>query len=95
MNDLDKFEAWFLAEVRAGRLYGADREGALPAWQASRSSALEEAQKACDEIAADCWSLYKGRPPYTGSEAGRADPYVQGESDGAEKYAAAIRELET
>jgi hypothetical protein len=61
------------------------------AWQASRRAALEEAAKACDEIAADCWSLYKGRAPYTGKEAGRADPHVQGESDGADKCAAAIR----
>lgn len=59
--------------------------------QASRRAALEEAAKECDEIAADCWSLYKGRAPYTGREAGRADPHVQGESDGADKCAAAIR----
>ncbi|CAB3729783.1 hypothetical protein LMG22037_05476 [Paraburkholderia phenoliruptrix] len=60
---------------------------------AIRRESLEEAAKVCDEIAADCWSLYKGRAPYTGREAGRADPGVQGESDGADKCAAAIRAL--
>lgn len=61
--------------------------------QASRRAALEESAKVCDEIAGDCWSLYKGRAPYTGREPGRADPQVQGESDGADKCAAAIRAL--
>lgn len=63
------------------------------AWLASRREALEEAAKVCDEIAGDCWSLYKGRAPYTGREEGRADPGVQGESYGADKCAAAIRAL--
>ncbi|MBB5444605.1 MULTISPECIES: hypothetical protein [unclassified Paraburkholderia] len=58
-----------------------------------RDNALEEAAKVCGEIAGDCWILYKGRAPYTGREAGRADPQVQGESDGADKCAAAIRAL--
>jgi hypothetical protein len=46
---------------------------------------------ACDDIEVDRWSLFKGRAPYTGQEDGRASSYVQGESDGAGKCAAAIR----
>lgn len=52
----------------------------------------ERCAKVCDEIADDKWNLYKGRPPYNGSEAGRADPHVQGENCGAELCACAIRE---
>ncbi|HEX7892560.1 MAG TPA: hypothetical protein VF447_00120 [Terriglobales bacterium] len=93
---MSKFDDWF------DREFPMDETGARPkyretmvmglmrqAWEA----ALEESAKACDEIAADCWSLYKGRAPYTGREAGRADPGVQGESDGADKCAEAIRSL--
>ena len=58
-----------------------------------RNEVLEEAAKACDEIEADRWSLYKGRPPYTGQEKQRASDYTQGESDGAELCASFIRAL--
>ena len=44
---------------------------------------LEQAAIACDSIETDRWALYKGRPPYTGREPGRASDYTQGESDGA------------
>ncbi|MBU9144789.1 hypothetical protein KTE29_03690 [Burkholderia multivorans] len=60
-----------------------------------RDAIIEECAKVCDEYAADQWSLYKGRAPYTGSEPGRADPDVQGRSDGADVCASRIRELKT
>lgn len=56
-------------------------------------AALKEAAQVCDEYVGDLWNLYKGRTPYTGRESGRADPHVQGESDGADKCAAAIRAI--
>ncbi|MBU9164236.1 hypothetical protein [Burkholderia multivorans] len=60
-----------------------------------RNAIIEECAKVCDEYAADQWSLYKGRAPYTGSEPGRADSDVQGRSDGADVCASRIRELKT
>ena len=63
------------------------------AYQQGRSDMKEEAAKVCDAIEQDRWNLYKGRPPYTGSEAGRADPHEQGVSMGAGECAAAIRGL--
>ena len=51
----------------------------------------EACAKACDEIAADRWNLYKGHIPYTGNEEGRASAHVQGENNGAESCADAIR----
>ena len=80
----------------AGFYFGKDDEF-TPEWErfASlvRAEALEEAAKVCDAIEEDHWNLYKGRKPYTGSEAGRADPHEQGVSMGAEECAAAIRGL--
>ena len=61
--------------------------------RAIRLVVLEEAAQICDDFAIDKWNLYKGRPPYNGTEDGRANSYVEGESDGAEKCAAAIRAL--
>ena len=52
-------------------------------WQAATAAALERAAVACEVIENERWALYKGRPPYTGTEPGRADNYVQGESGGA------------
>lgn len=60
-----------------------------------REAIIEECAKVCDEYAADQWSLYKGRAPYNGSEPGRADPDVQGRSDGADVCAERIRSLKT
>ncbi|PRF54654.1 hypothetical protein C6Q15_28225 [Burkholderia multivorans] len=60
-----------------------------------REEIIEECAKVCEEYAADQWSLYKGRAPYTGSEQGRADPDVQGRSDGADVCAERIRSLKT
>ena len=73
---------------RATPLYAAPVDA-----KAIREEALEEAAKVCDNIENDHWNLYKGRPPYTGSEAGRADPHEQGVSMGAGECAAAIRGL--
>ena len=53
----------------------------------------EACAKVCEEIEQDRWNLYKGRPPYTGAEAGRADPHEQGVSMGAGECAAAIRAI--
>jgi len=66
---------------------------AWQAWQAATDAALERAAVACEVIENDRWALYKGRPPYTGAEPGRADNYVQGESGGAGSCASAIRAL--
>jgi len=60
-----------------------------------RNAVLEEAAIACEKISEDRWSLYKGRAPYTGQESGRADPYVEGESTGADKCSDAIRAMKT
>ena len=54
-------------------------------------AAFEQAAENCDAISADKWSLYKGRPPYTGREPERASDQTQGESDGADDCADAIR----
>lgn len=54
---------------------------------------LERCAQECDAISADKWALYKGRSPYTGIERGRADPDTQGQSDGADECATAIRNL--
>ena len=55
--------------------------------------ALDEAVQVADEYATDQWNLYKGRPPYDGSEGGRASPYTEGLSDGANECADAIRAM--
>ncbi len=38
---------------------------------------------ACSKIEDDKWALYKGQPPYTGQESGRAQDFTQGQADGA------------
>lgn len=55
--------------------------------------ALERAAQTCDEVSIDLWNIYIGRALYSSSEEGRASDYVQGESDGAEKCADALRAL--
>ena len=60
-------------------------------WQAACAWQRERAARVCDEISADKWALYKGRPPYTGKEAGRASDFTQGQSDGADLCADKIR----
>lgn len=61
----------------------------------ARDMAIEECAKVCDEYAIDRFALFKGRKPYTGREQGRADPYYDGASDGADRCAQLIRELKT
>ena len=51
-------------------------EQAWSIWKAATDAALERAAVACEVIENDRWALYKGRPPYTGAEPGRADNYV-------------------
>jgi len=51
----------------------------------------EACAEVCDDVCANFYALYKGRPPYTGKENGRGDPIADGASHGAEKCAAAIR----
>lgn len=60
-----------------------------------RDAIIEECAKVCDEYAIDRFALFKGRKPYTGRESGRADPYYEGASDGADRCAQLIRELKT
>jgi len=60
---------------------------------AVRNEALEEAAKKCDDIENDYWRLYQGQKPYLGNEAGRADSYVAGQSDGAGECGEAILKL--
>lgn len=67
------------------------RNGFIQGWEAGQSAEREACVMVCDEIAEDKWALYKGRPPYKGNEAGRADPHYQGMSDGASECGAAIR----
>ena len=47
----------------------------------------ERAAKIARDYAHDRWALYKGWETYKGNEQGRADPHVQGQSDGAEQVA--------
>ena len=85
MSSREEFEKWFAG--KQGLPYGGMHGFAQAAWQA----ATERAAKVCDEYASSRWDLYKGRPPFSGSEEGRASPHVQGESFGAEACADLIR----
>lgn len=73
--------------------WGVPQEFLLWIWQAAEAVALERAAQVCASYSVDKWNLYKGRAPYDGSESGRANPYVEGQSDGTEECAAAIRKL--
>lgn len=53
----------------------------------------ERCAKVCDDISADLWAQYKGRPPHEPMNPNRANPHVQGQSDGASMCAEAIRAL--
>ena len=61
------------------------------ALDAAVAAERERCAKVCAAIAEDKWALYKGRPPYTEREQGRASDFVQGQSDGADQCADAIR----
>lgn len=67
------------------------REELTNLYNLGRAHEREACAKVCEEISQDHWNLYKGRPPYTGSETGRADPHEQGVSMGASDCATAIR----
>jgi hypothetical protein len=85
-----------MKDLRDGDGYGEDRHylnGRWDGWQAAEAAALERAAHVCASYSVDKWNLYKGRAPYNGSESGRANPYVEGQSDGAEECAADIRKL--
>lgn len=94
MKSREAFEKW--AEYE-GYSINRDADGhyldrlANHAWEGWQA-ATERAAEVCDEYAGSRWALYKGRPPFDGSEEGRADPHVQGESCGAEDCADLIRE---
>ena len=62
----------------------------LQVWQAAWNARGKVDAEICATYASDKWSLYKGRPPYTGAEDGRANMFVQGQSDGADDCAEAI-----
>ena len=64
------------------------------AMDAAIAAALERAAKLCEAIEKDKWALYKGRKPYTGKEPGRASDHTQGQTDGADQCADAIRKGE-
>ena len=61
------------------------------AWSNGEEVEREACALACEAIEIDQWSLYKGRPPYTGKELERASEYTQGMSDGAGQCHQAIR----
>ena len=105
MNTREAFEDWYEVDCypcEHSNWFRLDSDGdyefdevqyAWRTWQAATAAALEIAIQVCEAIENDKWALYKGRPPYTGAEPGRADNYVQGESGGAGSCAAAIRAL--
>lgn len=59
--------------------------------EAAKAEEREACAKVCQTYGGDRRALYKGRPPYKGSEEGRASPYVDGQSDAAYDLAEAIR----
>jgi hypothetical protein len=58
---------------------------------AEREAVFSACEAACDQVETDKWALYKGRPPYTGQEAGRAQDFTQGQADGAALCLEAIK----
>ena len=64
------------------------------AWQAACAWQKEKDAKLCEAYAIDRHALYKGKPPYTGKEPGRYDPYTEGASDAADLLADKIRGME-
>ncbi|MCA8237694.1 hypothetical protein [Burkholderia cenocepacia] len=108
MDEREMFEAW--VDARKGSSLRSGFDGTLDyplgnimweVWQAGRRTTpdreaiIEECAKVCDEYSIDRFALFKGRKPYTGREPGRADPYYDGASDGADRCAQLIRELKT
>lgn len=95
------YEDWFHDALSKGLVSARSDADMQLAWQAARRTTpdreaiIEECAKVCEDYAADQWRLYKGRAPYTGDELGRADPEVQGRSNGGDVCATRIRELKT
>lgn len=92
------FEAWAkshtalkLNHERDWSYLYVDARTAWEAWQAATAAEREACANVCEEIESERWALYKGRSPYNGREEGRADPHIQGMSDGAAACEAAIR----
>ena len=96
MTDREAFEAWVWRVYPENTIYKvlSPSSGYWQTWQAATEVERERCAKVCDAIAEDKWALYKGRPPYTGKEPGRASDYTQGQSDGADQCADAIRKVE-
>ena len=88
MTEREAFETWCAS---MGFL---PTQARYETWQAACAWQREKDAGICDGIATDKWSLYKGRPPYTGTEPGRAADYTQGQSDGADQCADKIRSAE-
>jgi hypothetical protein len=61
------------------------------AWNNCADAVFTLCEQETDKIETDKWALYKGRPPYTGLEAGRAQEFTQGQADGAALCWQAIR----
>jgi hypothetical protein len=64
---------------------------ASSAWHNCADAAFTACEAACDQIETEKWALYKGRAPYTGQEAGRAEDFTQGQADGAALCLEAIK----
>jgi len=86
MTTRAEFERW----ASKNWIDGLPKMIALRAWEASRVATLEEAAKVCDERAEMYWKAYK-KSPIDRPE--RANPNVEGMSDGAGNCAAHIRAL--
>ena len=92
--DIEKWKgAAATAEKWRGMALSKDGDGrTVQAIQAeAREWERQACEKACEAIETDRWALYKGRPPYKGTEDGRASEYTQGQSDGASDCVAAIK----
>lgn len=91
MTDREAFEAWMSSwYARTPKMNPTPQQ----VWQAATAAERERCANVCDAFAQDKWALYKGRAPYTGKEPGRAADFTQGQSDGAEQCADAIRKGE-
>lgn len=86
----ERFEAW---KCTVPPVHREEIACMWAAWLAAEAAAIERCARWCDEYAGDRWDLYKGRAPYKGNEEGRANPRIEGESDGASACAEGLRSL--
>lgn len=104
MTEREAFEAVITAPPFEREIGRFDDRGAWPGsyldyevqlacdvWQAACAWQRERDAKLCEAYAIDRHALYKGRPPYTGKEPQRYDPYTEGASDAADFCADKIR----